>query len=268
MRIGIFDSGLGGLTVVHALEKLNHPLEMIYIGDTLHLPFGNKSPKAIFQLSQVLINFLIQKKCDLIISACHSATATNLENFRHFYTQPIIGVIDPAVNQATQTTQKSLIGVIGTKTTIESNAYPIAITKLGHHCIQKPCPLFVPIIEEDMIQNPITPLVIDQYLNEFKTHDLDTLILGCTHYPLIQKEIQNYLGSNYQVIDSATPCAKFILENYLNRSVPIPTENSLEIYVTDKLKSFHHQAELFLNHAIQNIQEIELNNPQLLEKYP
>ena len=202
--IGVFDSGLGGLTVVKALKKLLPNESIIYFGDTARLPYGVKSKDLVKQYSIQITKFLIQKNAKIIIIACNTATAMALNVLRNkFSSNPIIGVIEPGVQQAILKTNNKQIGVIGTIATISSNAYEKSIKEKNTEikAISKACPLFVPFVEEGWIQGTALNEIAEHYLSIFN-NNIDTLILGCTHYPLLKNTISQHT-KNITLIDSA-----------------------------------------------------------------
>lgn len=257
MIIGVFDSGLGGLTVVKELKKIQSPLHIKYAGDTLHLPYGHKSAKAINLLSQDMAQYLYAQNIDLLIVACHSASSTSLQELKASFPIPVIGVIEPVLEELKDYPNIQNIGVIGTFATIKSHTYANSLTQRSIKTFELACPLFVPLVEEGWTNEPITDLIIDKYLNFFKKNPIDALILGCTHYPLLKTAIAKYLGPSVQLLDSAECCAKLIAQKC---NLPIGGDNNmshqLEISVTDYAKHFHVLAERFLGHKIEKITEI------------
>ena len=234
--IGVFDSGLGGLTVVKALKKMLPNESILYFGDTARLPYGVKSKELVTQYSIQITKFLIQKDAKMIIVACNTATAMALKTLKNkFNNIPIIGVIEPGSKQAILNTKKKKIGVIGTIATINSNAYEKSIRRkdIEVDIISKACPLFVPFVEEGLIRGEAINEIAKHYLSSFN-NKVDTLILGCTHYPLLKEVIfQNTNGMI--LIDSASSVANDTykkLEKYslLNRQ---ERPGELNCYVTD-----------------------------------
>ena len=208
--IGVFDSGLGGLTVVKALKN-NLPNEsVLYFGDIARLPYGVKSRELIIEYSVQITEFLIQKGAKLIIIACNTATAMALKELRlQFKETKIIGVIEPGSQQAYLDTSTKRIGVIGTDATINSRAYESSLLSIDNkiHVISKACPLFVPFVEEGMITGSAINYIVEHYLSSFQ-NDIDTMILGCTHYPLLIKTIRSLIPKNIKIIDSGKAVAK------------------------------------------------------------
>ena len=254
--IGVFDSGLGGLTVVKALKGLLPNESILYFGDTARLPYGVKSKDLVTQYSKQIINFLIKKNAKMIVVACNTATAMALNTLKNdFKNIPIIGVIEPGSDQAILTTSNKKIGVIGTIATINSKAYEQSIKEkdIEIDLISKACPLFVPFVEEGLIDGEAINEVAQHYLSSFN-NNVDTLILGCTHYPLLKSVI---LKNTKQItlIDSASVVAKEtykkLKENrLLTHDASIGT---LHCYVTDLPMRFEKLGNIFLGEEIKNI---------------
>ncbi|MCM8788009.1 MAG: glutamate racemase, partial [Candidatus Omnitrophica bacterium] len=206
--IGIFDSGVGGLTVFKEIRRLLPKEDLIYFGDTARVPYGNKSKATIIKFSTENILFLLQKQVKLVVIACNTSSSLALDYLKDIFNIPIIGVIDAGVKKAVQLSSNKRIGIIGTRSTINSRSYETKIKKIDKNIkiYSCACPLFVPLVEEGLIYGKIVKEVIKMYLEPFKKFDIDTLILGCTHYPLLKKEIAKYLvGVN--IVDSAKEIA-------------------------------------------------------------
>jgi glutamate racemase len=208
--IGVFDSGLGGLTVVKALKKVLPYEEIVYLGDTARLPYGTKSAEAIQRFSIQDIEFLIGRNVKLVIVACHSASSVALDELLKRYPLPILGVIDPGARAAVDATRNNRIGVIGTNLTIGSGSYERAIRHYRRdvEIIAKATPLFVPLAEEGWLTNDVAFRAANAYLQPFKTERIDTLLLGCTHYPLLKKVIARVLGKRITLVDSSEETAR------------------------------------------------------------
>jgi len=259
--IGIFDSGIGGLTIAHALKKKLPNENIIYFGDTEHLPYGEKSKLAIQNFSKRITQFLLEKKCKTIVIACNSASSVALHSVKEIAkTIPVFNVITPVVTKVTQQCSEFNIGVIGTKATIQSNIYergikaicPIAkVSSLA-------TPLLAPMIEEGFINEDISHTVITNYLSNKKLANIDHLILACTHYPLIHQEIKDYYKGKVTVIDSANIVAEYIAkqlkaDNLLNDSAK--TEH--HFYVSNYTKSFEESAKFFFREDLK-LEEVNL----------
>jgi len=250
--IGIFDSGVGGLTVFKEVEKLLPQEHIVYMGDTARVPYGNKSPQTVIRFSTENALFLLKKKVKLIIVACNTSSSLALDFLQKTFNIPLIGVIDPAVEKALRVSGSHRIGVIGTSSTVNSNVYQrkIAQADPGANVYVKACPLFVPLVEEAMLSGEITESVASFYLAELK-NKIDTLILGCTHYPLLKKVIASYLKDVY-LVNSArevalTTRALLEKEKLLNgRKQP----GRREFYVSDEPAAFMKPARLFLGSTV------------------
>jgi glutamate racemase len=249
LPIGVFDSGLGGLTVVKELRRLLPAEKVIYVGDTARVPYGTKSPDTIRRYAMQIAFFLLQKKVKTLVVACNSASATALETLKDLPI-PVMGVIDPGSRAAVLATSSLKIGVIGTKATVASRAYPKAIRAYAPKAriYEQACPLLVPLVEEGWTENPVTQTVVDAYLKPMRQAGVDTLVLGCTHYPLLKKAIRKTMGAQVKLIDSGEETAKGVralLEknNLLNPSKKIAKPI---YYVTDNPESFSRLGGRFL----------------------
>ncbi len=250
--IGIFDSGVGGLTVFRELQKALPREDIVYIGDTARVPYGNKSKQTIIRFSRENTIFLMKKKVKCVVVACNTSTSLALEYLQKNFRVPLVGVIDPAVEKALKVSRNGRIGVIGTASTIASRVYERKIVALSPRTkvYSRPCPLFVPLAEEGMNKGKIVGQVIEMYLREMKGK-IDTLILGCTHYPLLKKVIASYLKNVY-LIDSAREVAlntrSLLEEKKLNNARS--KKGKREFYVTDEPVHFSRKARLFLGASI------------------
>ncbi len=260
--IGFFDSGIGGLTVVRAVTNLMPNENIVYFGDTARVPWGNKSNDTIIEYSIQAANFLLKKNIKLLVVACNTASSVALNELRKVLTVPVIGMIEPGSQMALAESQNRKIGVIGTYATINNKAYSKQLKKLDPkvQVYEKACPLFVPLVEEGMTNHKAVELIAREYLTELKEKNIDTLILGCTHYPLLRDTIQKVIGKKVRLIDSGTPAVK-IVEDYLNgrqlRNNSVH-EGQHEYYVSDLPAKFKAIAERFLGKKIKNINKVEL----------
>ena len=260
--IGVFDSGLGGLTVVKALKKLLPNESILYFGDTARLPYGIKSKELIIQYSSQIANFLIKKNAKMIIVACNTATAMALEELKdNFKNIPIIGVIEPGSIQASLDSINKKIGVIGTVATINSGAYEHALKSIDKsiNVFSKDCPLFVPFVEEGMIEGEAINLIVEHYLSNFQ-NNVDTMILGCTHYPLLEPVIKKYV-KGIKLVDSASAVASHAdkILNDCKIKNGYKERGSLECFVTDLPRQFEKLGRIFLGESI--------NEPQLIDDF-
>jgi glutamate racemase len=251
--IGIFDSGVGGLTVLKEIEKILPCENIIYFGDTARVPYGNKSKSTIVKFSTENILFLLKRKVKMVVVACNTSSALALDYLKGVFSIPIIGVIEAGVDQALKVSAGTRIGVIGTKSTIESKSYQRHIVKANSQAVVsvRSCPLFVPLVEEGIFKGKIADETISMYLADFRKQKIDTLILGCTHYPLLKLEIGNYL-KGVVIVDSAQAVAYhakkvLIANNLLNKSKERAKE---EFFVSDEPEGFIKLARLFLKRKI------------------
>jgi glutamate racemase len=219
--IGIFDSGVGGMTVASTVEQICPQIPLLYFGDVAHTPYGSKSAETILGYARCNIDFLLEQGAKVIIIACNSAAATSIQTLRAEYSVPIIDVITATVSKATEGTKKNRnrrIGIIGTRATIQSGSYEEQIKQRcpACHVYGQECPLLVPLIEEGWLNHRETKMVVRRYLMPLRQHQIDTLILGCTHYPLLTHLIQKRIGRQVQLVDSsieAAQCLKSFLDN-------------------------------------------------------
>ena len=240
--IGIFDSGIGGLTVVKALRELLPNEDILYLGDTARVPYGNKSAETVERYALELAKMLTAENAKLIVVACNTVSSVAIPKLRANVSVPVIGVIEPGANAAIAMTRNRHVGVIGTRATIRSGAYENALRALNVHVrvTSMACPLLVPLIEEGLLDDNLTDLTIDRYLNPMATDGIDTLVLGCTHYPLLTRAIARSLGAKVQIVDSAMNCAKAV-KDLLDRQSLASTSTSggrLDVALTDAADHF------------------------------
>lgn len=262
--IGIFDSGIGGLTVAKRIISILPNENIVYFGDTARVPYGSKSNETVIEYSQQDARFLANKNVKLIIVACNTASSIAIKQLKENFDIPIIGMINPGTDLAIQSTKNRRIGIIGTSATINNKAYSTALKrkKSDLEIIEKPCPLFVPIAEEGWLDHEATRLIAKEYLQELKEFGVDTLILGCTHYPLLSKTIQEIMGDDVALIDSGY-AASLEVENYLNgRGVRNDSnqQGTYHFYVSDLPAKFKVVAERFLGTEIENIHKIDIDS--------
>ncbi|MDA8085783.1 MAG: glutamate racemase [Nitrospiraceae bacterium] len=235
--IGVFDSGLGGLTVLREIILELPGESTIYLGDTARVPYGIRSPEVVTRYSFENMGFLLSKGIKMLVIACNTASAISLEALRQAAPVPVIGVIEPGARAALKASVNGRIGVIGTETTIKSGAYARVLETLspGVKVFSRPCPLFVPLVEEGWVDNEVAILTAENYLSGFAENGIDTVLLGCTHYPLLKKTIAAVMGKGVTLIDSAKETAKEIRrvlgEKALFRDASLPPAR--DFYVTD-----------------------------------
>ncbi len=257
--IGVFDSGLGGLTIVKEIKKILPQEKIIYFGDTARVPYGSKSKEVILRYSREIANFLKSKDVKLIVIACNTASAFALEELQKELTIPVIGVIKAGGKAAARVSDS--IGVIGTKGTIGSMAYynEIKRNNKSANIYQKACPLFVPLIEEGMADDHITAEMASRYLSEIEDM-IDTLVLGCTHYPLITQTLRTVTKGRIKLINPAEETAKEIKEIIeINKFSTGKREEEDEYYSSDTPEKFKELAELFLGYDLGGVEEINLD---------
>lgn len=259
--IGIFDSGFGGLTVMKAIRALLPHENILYFGDTARLPYGTKSRETIVRYSIENASFLIQQGIKVLVVACHTACSFALEELQQKFDIPIIGVTTPMIEQVAQISSRGKIAILGTRGTIASGAYQNAIRKLLPHAEISAiaCQLLVPLVEEGYIDHPITAMAIFEYLHSLKNKDIDTILLGCTHFPLLLKQIQQTVGPSVQVIDPAQFCAaslKKLLQDQKLINPDLSTPDT-QFFVSDDPEKFQLLGKTFLGHTVS---EVALSN--------
>lgn len=262
--IGVFDSGVGGLTVAREIMR-NLPGEnIVYFGDTARVPYGSKSKATIIRYSREIVRFLLSKKVKAIVIACNTASAYALEDIRKELDIPIIGVIQPGAKVACGTTKNGRIGVIGTEATIHSGIYTTFMRrqKPDIQVVGKPCPLFVPLVEEGWIKDPVTVEVAKRYLEELLRYDIDTLILGCTHYPLLRSTIGEIVGEKVTMVNPAYETAIELRELLEREGLSNPSKRQgmpgHRFYVSDAAEKFRNFANSILPYDIEMTQQINI----------
>ncbi|MGL4914597.1 MAG: glutamate racemase [Romboutsia sp.] len=261
--IGVFDSGLGGLTVLKEITKILPNENIIYFGDTARVPYGPRSKETVMKYTFQAINFLMSKNVKAIVIACNTATARSLKEANEKYNIPIIGVIEAGARTAAYSTRNKIVGVIGTEGTVRSKAYNLEIGKLDKDIkiIDKACSLFVPIVEEGWSNTEIASLTAKKYLEELIEEGIDSLVLGCTHYPLLKRTIGEVVGENIKLVNPAKETAKD-LKDILEKSnlvkITRNDKSSYEYYVSDIPERFASIAEEFLKKEIQDVKSVEI----------
>jgi len=260
--IGLFDSGVGGLTVVAEIMRLLPHEDLVYFGDVGRTPYGPRSKDIILQFTRQDVAFLLEQDVKLIVSACNTASAVALETVAEENDIKMLGVIDPGAQAAVETTRNGKIGIIGTHATVASNSYPKAIHGIDSKVkiFSLACPLFVPLAEEGYQDKEAAYLIAEDYLKILRENDIDTLVLGCTHYPLLKKTIQTVIGEDVTLIDSATATAievkKYLEENgLLRQDNPHP---EYKFYVSDVPDKFAPVAERFLGRRVDNVIRVDI----------
>ena len=263
--IGMFDSGVGGMTVAREVIR-NIPGErIVYFGDTARVPYGGKSKDTILRYSRQIVRFLQQQDVKAIVVACNTASAFALEEIKREVDIPVIGVVKPGAKVACEVTKNNRIGIIGTKGTISSGLYTEFIHQINPQAqvIGKACPLFVPLVEEHMLKDPVTIEMATRYLSELKEQGIDTLILGCTHYPLLRGVIGNVMGSSVTLVNPAYETAQSLKQllaqqGLLNEEKPEGGAASHRFYVSDAAESFCEFANSLLPVDIRDVRKINI----------
>ncbi len=263
--IGVFDSGIGGLTVVAELRRLLPAESIFYIGDTARVPYGGKSQATIERYSLELAGLLLAERAKLIVVACNTASALGVPRLRETLRVPVTGVIEPGAQAAVKATRSGKVGVIGTRATIASRAYERAIAALDPavQVFTEPCPLLVPLIEEGWLDDPVTDTVIARYLEKLLGTGVDTLVLGCTHYPLLRAAIQRHAGPGVTLVDSAHNTA-LAVRNLLRRqklAAPRAGTGTLQVALTDQSSAFLRVAESALGLKVGKTQLRAVQHP-------
>lgn len=253
--IGIFDSGVGGLTVAHAINKVLPNESLIYFGDTAHLPYGDKSPDSLKYYSIRISQFLLEKKCKTIVIACNTASSVAFNTVKDFVGNKaiVLNVIDPVVEQVASIKNIQKVGVIGTKGTVKSDIYSKKIRERNSalEVASVATPLLVPMIEEGFFNNKISRTVIDSYLSRPKLKKINLLILACTHYPLIRKEIEEIYQNKITVFDSAEVVAQYLKKTLSKKNLLATSKNSKHrFYVSDFTEGFEKTTSLFFGSRI------------------
>ncbi|MEJ2503468.1 MAG: glutamate racemase, partial [Gemmatimonadota bacterium] len=253
--IGVFDSGFGGLTVAAALNERLPKEPLVYFGDTARLPYGSKSPAVVRSFAREAARFLLARDITILVVACNSATAHAEAMLRDELDIPVVGVIEPGAQAAVAATVTGRIGVIGTAGTIASGAYDLAVRRRlgeGGRVYAQPCPLFVPLVEEGWADHAVTEQVGREYLGHLAEVDVDVVILGCTHYPLLRATLERVMGPTVRLVDSGLETARAVErildERGLRRTGPTPPEHAF--FVSDSPRRFRDMGRRFVGRGI------------------
>lgn len=242
--VGVFDSGVGGLTVVREIIRQLPEENIVYFGDTARVPYGSKSQKTIIRFSEQIIRFLESRQVKAIVIACNTASALALEAVQDEFDVPILGVVFPGARAAVKATRNKKIGVVGTDATVLSGMYTRIIQRMdpGIQVIEKACPLFVPLVEEGFKEHAVTQEIIEYYLEPLRKTDIDAMILGCTHYPLLRSKIRAYMGENIQIVNPAYETAmdlkQLLRERGMDNNRADGHDSRYEFYVSDMAEKF------------------------------
>jgi glutamate racemase len=266
--IGVFDSGFGGLTVLKELLEVIPDVDYVYFGDTARLPYGSKSVETVARYAVEAAHYLESNAAQMLVIACNTATALALDQIRAAARVPVVGVVEPGAEAAASATKNRKIVVIGTEATVSSHAYRKALEARNLQAREKACPLLVPLVEEGWVEHSVTEEVARIYLAEAFAdgfHDADTLVLGCTHYPLLKPLLRRAAPGHANIVDSAESTAHAVASQ-LRQLVPAPTDTEerrsaprLRFFATDSTDKFRRLGERFLGHPIAEVQHVDLN---------
>jgi glutamate racemase len=266
--IGVFDSGFGGLTVLKALLELIPQADYAYFGDTARLPYGSKSVETVARYAVEAVHYLESHGAHLLVIACNTATALALDQITSAARVPVVGVVDPGAEAAASSTRNKKIVVVGTEATVSSHAYRKALEARGLQAREKACPLLVPLVEEGWVEHPVTEQVARIYLSEAFAdgfHDADTLVLGCTHYPLLKPLLKRVTPGHVTIVDSAESTARAVASHLQDLVSPATiagderrTAVRFKFFATDSTEKFKRLGERFLGHPIEGVEHVDL----------
>jgi glutamate racemase len=266
--IGVFDSGFGGLTVLKALLELIPGADYSYFGDTARLPYGSKSVETVARYAVEAAHYLESQGAQMLVIACNTATALALDRITAAAHVPVVGVVEPGAEAAAAATQNRKIIVIGTEATVSSHAYRKALEARGLEAREKACPLLVPLVEEGWVEHGVTEQVARIYLAEAFTdgfHEADTLVLGCTHYPLLKPLLQRVTPGHVEIVDSAESTARAVAAQFRQLVPPAAGDSEerratprLRFFATDSTEKFRRLGERFLGHRIEQVEHVDL----------
>jgi glutamate racemase len=258
--IGVFDSGVGGLTVLQALLRTVPAADYAYFGDTARLPYGSKSVETVAKYAVEATEFLQRQAAELLVIACNTATALALPQIQQASRVPVIGVVEPGAQRAAESSQNKQVVVLGTEATVASHAYARALEARGVQAREKACPLFVPLVEEGWVEHPVTQQVAEIYLREAFAdgfQNADALVLGCTHYPLLKPLLRRVAPAHVAIVDSAESTAQAVAEK-LRGVRPTSGSPQLRFFATDSVEKFRRLGTRFLGRDIENVVHVDL----------
>jgi glutamate racemase len=259
--IGVFDSGVGGLTVLRAIARLVPNANYIFFGDTARLPYGTKSQEFVARYSSAAARFLATRGVDLLVIGCNTASALALYDVKSAVSIPVIGVIEPGADAAAAVSKSREALVFATEATCASHAYQRALARRGFATYEKACPLLVPLVEEGWIENPVTEQVARIYTIEAlrsASTNVDVLVLGCTHYPLLRNLLRRVIPQRIEIVDSAEATARTLL-HHLHSHDLLAGEPAYKFFVTDSVEKFRKQAPVFLGFAAKEVERADLD---------
>lgn len=253
--IGVFDSGVGGLTVARSIRKHLPAEDIVYFGDTARVPYGNKSKSTIIRFSNEIVTFLMKHKVKMVVVACNTASSFSIPSLQKNYPIPVTGVIRPGVKEAVRSSDSGRIGVIGTASTIASGSYAKELSRFGdaYKLFSQSCPLFVHLVENGLTDDPVTYEMAGRYLGDMKANGVDTLILGCTHYPLLKEVISDVIGHGVNLIDSSyavTREVEDILDKNDLRARRRGRSGSMKCFVSDDREAFRKLARMIMGENV------------------
>jgi glutamate racemase len=265
--IGIFDSGIGGLTVAREIYQLLPDESTVYLGDTARVPYGPKSPATVERYSLEILQWLLDQQVKVVVVACNTATAHALESLRAASPVPVIGVVEPGARAAAGATTSGVVGVIGTSGTIASGAYRRALLAQDRdlEVVEQACPLFVPLVEEGWFDHPAARLVAEEYLAPISAAGVDALVLGCTHYPMLKPLLESVLGSEVTLIDSARETAREVAGALGTAGLlrPRGAEANHLWAATDDVARFARLGSIFTGRSLDQVELVELESAGL-----
>ncbi len=260
--IGVFDSGVGGLTVLKEIMAQLPGEELVYLGDTARVPYGTKSPRTVLRYSLEAASFLVAQRVKALVVACNTASSVALAPLEERFNLPVIGVIEPGARRAAAVTRRRKVGVIGTEGTVKSGAYTrsIHLHDPTIEVVSAPCPLFVPLAEEGWAEHQVARLAAEEYLAPLVAEGIDTLVLGCTHYPLLKPTLRQILGEEVALVDSAEETAgtlaRMLADRGLQRRTPAGPPR---FYVTDVPTRFEKVGGAFLGTPLRGVEQVEID---------
>ncbi|MCB1048632.1 MAG: glutamate racemase [Calditrichaeota bacterium] len=267
--IGVFDSGVGGLTVLSALATRLPGEDLIYFGDSARVPWGIKSQAVVTRFSREICRFLLRRNVKAIVVACNTASALALPELEAEVGVPILGVVEAGARRAVALSTHGRITVIGTESTIRSRAYTRAIEALSPdtRILSRACPLFVPMVEDGIVDGPVAETVVEHYLGDLREFDTDTVVLGCTHYPLLEPVIRQILGSGFAVADAAQGTAELLAERLLAADLLNPSlgQGNCSYFFSDRTPAYQRLARLILPGIPEDLQLVDVESREFRE---
>lgn len=258
--IGVFDSGVGGLTVAKEIMRQLPGESLVYFGDTARVPYGSKSKKTVCKYSRQIVKFLLTKKVKAIVIACNTASALARSELEQMVEIPIVDVVQPGVKMAAESTKNHNIGIIGTESTIKSGIYEQYLHKINPEItvVSKACPLFVPLVEEGLLEDRVTEDIVSRYLHDMKEYEIDALVLGCTHYPLLRGVIGREMGEGVKLVNPAYETAKSLKELLKSENLLADAKVSHHYFVSDGVEKFISFADAVLPCHVEQTEVIDI----------